>query len=81
LKELQEWQRSQGRQAITELPAFAAETVDAVVALTKAIKSSPQRRDGESIVRNLRQLDFDGVSGRVQFTTIGDRKDPQVRRC
>ena len=55
----------------------AAETVDSIVALTKALSSSPDRRDGPAVVRRLRQLEFHGVSGTVLFTPTGDRKDPQ----
>jgi len=79
LAELQQWQTDQGHPVLEELPTFAAETVDSIVAITKAISSmSPEnQRDGTEIVQRLRQLDFNGVSGRVQFTPEGDRKDAQ----
>jgi ABC-type branched-subunit amino acid transport system substrate-binding protein len=77
LSALQQFQAEQGKVVSYELPPFAAETVDSIVALTKAIASTTSsRRDGSAIVENLRQLDFGGVSGRVQFTPSGDRKDP-----
>jgi len=59
------------------LPTFAAETVDAIVAMTNAIASVYPKKDGPAIVRMLRSLVFDGVSGLVEFTPTGDRKNPK----
>ena len=56
----------------------AAETVDAIVAMAMAIsRSAPLFRDGPRIVQELRSLSFEGVSGFVEFTEEGDRKNPQ----
>jgi hypothetical protein len=68
--------RANGQELWDELPPFAAEHVDGIVAMTKALAIAPDRRDGSAIVQSLRQLDFDGVSGRVQFTEQGDRQNP-----
>ena len=80
LEELQKFQTARGdEEVLQELPPFAAETVDAIVALTKAIVATPPalRTDGAAVTRALRELDFFGVSGRVRFTPEGDRKNPQ----
>jgi len=77
LNALQDWQAAEGKEVFPELPPFAAETVDSIVAMTKAISGSVDRRDGAFIVERLRQLSFDGVSGRLEFTANGDRKNPQ----
>lgn len=72
------WLASHNKTMVDELPAFAAETVDSIVALTKAIAFTPfEMRNGESVVKTLRQLGFPGVSGPVRFTPEGDRKDPR----
>jgi ABC-type branched-subunit amino acid transport system substrate-binding protein len=78
LTELQAYQAAKGRDIILEeLPGFAAETVDAIVAMTMALSATSNRRDGASVVKALRQVDFAGVSGQVQLTEEGDRKDPR----
>jgi hypothetical protein len=77
IRRLQDWQRSQSKPVWTELPVFAAEFVDSIVAMTKAITLTKDRQDGAAVVQNLRKLDFEGVSGRVQFTPEGDRMNPQ----
>lgn len=77
LGQLKTWQRNNGRPITEELPVFAAETVDAIVAMAMAIsRSAPLFRDGPRIVRELRSLSFEGVSGFVEFTEEGDRKNP-----
>ena len=77
LNELQSWQAARRKPVTTELPSFARETVDSIRALTTALATSSNKRDGSSVVRELRKLEFDGVSGRVAFTDSGDRKNPQ----
>jgi hypothetical protein len=67
---------AKGQELWDELPTFAAEHVDSIIAMTRALAVAPDRRDGAAIVQSLRQLDFDGVSGRVQFTEQGDRQNP-----
>ena len=62
---------------VEDLPPFAAETVDAIVAMTRAISDTYPNTDGAAIVRALRSQDFAGVSGRVQFTPEGDRLNPK----
>jgi ABC-type branched-subunit amino acid transport system substrate-binding protein len=75
---LQEWQSETGREVWTELPVFAAEMADSIVALGMAITSLPrdQRRDGAAVTSQLRSLEFEGVSGKVEFTKDGNRKNP-----
>jgi ABC-type branched-subunit amino acid transport system substrate-binding protein len=79
LSGLREWQASQDKPVWEELPVFAAQMVDSIVALVRAIREvrSNNRRNGTAIVERIRKLDFDGVSGRVHFTPEGDLKDPQ----
>jgi ABC-type branched-subunit amino acid transport system substrate-binding protein len=64
---------------LEELSVFAAQMVDSIVALVRAIGEveSKNRRNRTSIAERLRNLDFDGVSGRVHFTPEGDIKDRQ----
>jgi ABC-type branched-subunit amino acid transport system substrate-binding protein len=75
---LQNWQNETGREVWTELPVFAAEMADSIVALGMAIKSLPldQRRNGTAVTSQLRSLSFEGVSGQVEFTKDGNRKYP-----
>lgn len=75
MRELQSYQNVEGHEVLTKLPQFAAETVDAVRVLVEAIGAAPDRRDGDAIVEYLRKLEFEGVSGHVEFTEQGDRKD------
>lgn len=77
LYELQMFQQEQGIEVLDELPPFAAETVDSIVAMTKALSSSPNRRDGPWVVNRLRGVEFQGVSGPVSFASTGDRLGPK----
>ena len=77
LTALQQYQTSQGKVPLKQLPTFAAETVDSIRVLTKALAIAPDRRDGDAIVRSLRAQEFSGVSGSVKFTDIGDRQNPR----
>jgi len=77
LKELQSWQVAHGKAVTTELPAFARETVDAIRAMTQALAFAKDKRDGAAVVHDLRNLQFNGVSGWVQFTEKGDRRYPR----
>jgi len=77
LNELQIFQQDQGSEVLDELPPFAAETVDSIIAMAKALSSSPNRRDGPDVVNRLRSIKFQGVSGQVAFTRNGDRSNPQ----
>lgn len=73
----QAWQRSQQKAVWTDLPAFASETVDALIAMAAALTLTPTgQRDGATVVNRLRRLKFDGVSGSVEFSAEGDRKNP-----
>ena len=77
MKHLQDYQRANDKEVLEELPTFAAETVDAIRALAWALANTSERRDGHAVVRKLRQVNFGGVSGRVQLTATGDRQNPQ----
>lgn len=80
LNRLQEYQAARGLSVWSDLPDYAAEhTVDAIIAMAMALSQTPveQRRDGAVVTANLRNLDFNGISGRVRFTPEGDRQDPQ----
>lgn len=77
---LQAWQQQRNKVPLDELPAFASETVDSILAMTQALamqRLSSSDRSGTDVVDLLREAKFDGVSGRVQFTPEGDRQDPQ----
>ena len=69
------YRRARGREALDELPAFAAETVDSIRALAWAIVNAKDRRNGLEIVQALQHHSFSGVSGYVEFDEIGDRKN------
>ena len=70
---------AQGRPVSQRLSLYGAETVDATVALAKALSSLPhsQRRNGTAVDAAILSLNFPGVSGNVQFDEQGDRKDPR----
>ena len=63
-----------------DLPDYAADyTVDAIVAMCLTLSRIPygdRRQNGQLAASILRELDFEGVSGRVRFTPGGDRADP-----
>jgi ABC-type branched-subunit amino acid transport system substrate-binding protein len=71
-------EESLGRQRSVHLPAYVAETVDAVISFAKALNplDHEARANGSAVREQLRQLSFSGVSGEVAFTDAGDRKDP-----
>lgn len=80
LKNLKEWQASNGRQVYDDLPSFiVGYMVDAIVALTMVLFDAPLalRRNASYITNTVQSLVFNGVSGRVQFTSEGDRKNPK----
>ena len=79
LQELNAYMTSSGLEPYKELPPFAAEMADGITALAQAIYSVPenQRRDAYQIRRNLWNSDFFGAGGSVQFTSLGDRQNPQ----
>jgi len=61
------------------LPDYASEyTVDAIVAMFKALSATPMElwNDGDAVTKKLRELEFEGLSGKVSFTSEGDRKEP-----
>ena len=59
-------------------PTFAAETVDATVAMAMVMNSLPasERRNGTRIKAAMQDVSFQGVSGLVQFNEYGDRANP-----
>jgi len=62
-----------------KLPDYSSEyTVDAIVAMFKALSVTPMElwNDGNIVTKNLRELEFEGLSGKVSFTSEGDRKEP-----
>ena len=77
---LQDAQDQDGKEPWLELPNHAAQQmVDSILALVMALVATPplDRRNGTAVMSNLLDLDFNGVSGRVRFTSDGDREDPQ----
>jgi ABC-type branched-subunit amino acid transport system substrate-binding protein len=76
------WERFQSRcneENRTKMPNYYSENlVDAVVAALLAFNTTPRRlwKNATKVTKNLRALEFDGVSGRVSFTNEGDRKNP-----
>ena len=81
LERLQNWQIEQGRTPWKDLPDYAAENiVDSLLALVMAlsqITNHNSRKNGTLVTDKLRQLKFDGISGKVRFTPEGDRYDPR----
>ncbi|CAJ1958166.1 unnamed protein product [Cylindrotheca closterium] len=78
LNEFNNWARFNGAGSLEQMPSFAAEMIDAVTSLVRAIYQVPlsDRRNGDEIRQRLLATDMEGASGRVQFTKVGDRKDP-----
>ena len=77
---LQYAQDQDGTESWTELPNHAAQQmIDSILALVMALVATPplDRRNGTAVMSNLLDLDFNGVSGRVRFSSDGDREDPQ----
>lgn len=68
-----------GSNQMEELPIFAAELTDSITALARALYNTPVdlRRNGYDVRQQLWNLDFEGASGRVRFTSTGDRRDPK----
>lgn len=79
LQRLNAWEVSKGKAKTSQLPVYAAETVDAVVAMAKALTGMPhsERSDGAKVRARIRALKFDGVGGSVAFTPQGDRASPR----
>eukprot|EP00567_Pseudictyota_dubia_P002061 CAMPEP_0197465518 /NCGR_PEP_ID=MMETSP1175-20131217/64580_1 /TAXON_ID=1003142 /ORGANISM="Triceratium dubium, Strain CCMP147" /LENGTH=917 /DNA_ID=CAMNT_0043001535 /DNA_START=549 /DNA_END=3302 /DNA_ORIENTATION=- len=80
LERLQGEQAIQGREVMSELPDYAAETMhDSLIALTMALsRVKPEDRDnGEKVLSALRDVSFSGLSGPVSFTAEGDRANPR----
>ncbi|KAI2489089.1 hypothetical protein MHU86_25503 [Fragilaria crotonensis] len=62
------------------LPVYAAETVDAILSVVRAlIKLRPETRgNGTEVINNLYNTSFSGLTGRVAFHPLGRfRKNPQ----
>ena len=78
LQMLNQYEETHGRALSQQLSLYGGETVDATVALAKALGSLPQsqRRNGTAVKAAIQVMNFDGVSGNVQFDESGDRKDP-----
>ena len=72
-------QYSRGYTFGSDLPAFARETADSIIALFLALASllPADRSNGRVVTERLRSLTFQGVSGPVAFTPEGDRAFPQ----
>ena len=69
---LQDAQDQDGKEPWLELPNHAAQQmVDSILALVMALVATPplDRRNGTAVMSNLLDLDFNGVSGRVRFTS------------
>ena len=77
MTQMQNHQRAQGKAVLEELPTFAAELVDSIRAISAAIVAADDPTDGQAVIEELRELNFNGVSGHVEFTVEGDRKDPK----
>ena len=64
-----------------QLPDYAADyTVDAIIAMVMALTmttSSSRLSRGQEVMRNLMDVEFEGMSGRVSFTETGDRYEPR----
>jgi Receptor family ligand binding region/Poly(ADP-ribose) polymerase catalytic domain/WWE domain len=74
---LDDFHSSQGLQPWNRLPVYAAETVDSIVLLAHAVDLARDQPGGGDVTAILRGIVYEnGVSGRVEFTINGDRKDP-----
>jgi ABC-type branched-subunit amino acid transport system substrate-binding protein len=80
LKHLNKWQEGQQKTVWTEMPDFAAENlVDSILAVAQTFSLIPkyQWKNASRVSRVLRSLSFEGISGRVSFSELGDRENPQ----
>ena len=79
LGKLQAYETSIGEPTSNTISKFGPETVDAVIAMAMVMSALPhsQRRNGAAITAELQSLSFEGVSGTVEFTAKGNRKDPK----
>jgi ABC-type branched-subunit amino acid transport system substrate-binding protein len=67
---------SRGQEPWENLPVFAAQTVDSIVLLARAIDLA-REQPGSNVTSVLRNIVYEpGVSGPVEFTELGDRKNP-----
>ncbi|KAG7341246.1 receptor family ligand binding protein [Nitzschia inconspicua] len=74
---LDDFHLSQGLQPWPRLPLYSAETVDSIVLLAHAIDLARDQPGGGDVTATLRGIVYEnGVSGRIEFTINGDRKDP-----
>ncbi|KAI2510261.1 hypothetical protein MHU86_4139 [Fragilaria crotonensis] len=80
LERYNRYQAALGNSAVSDLPIYAAETVDAILSVVRAlVLLRPDERDnGTAVVNNMYNTNFTGVSGRVAFDQKGRfRKNPQ----
>ena len=78
MEEFNTWRVANNKDKWEELPSVVAEVVDSITSLTTAILETPkeQRRNGEIVSSKIREYEFDGLTGHVEFTSNGDRKNP-----
>lgn len=77
---LQAHQKRLGREVTANFQDSAAfRTVDCVTALAMALSSvaPDQRKNGTAVVRALRSLKFEGISGPIEFNERGDWANPR----
>ncbi|CAB9502247.1 TCDD-inducible poly [ADP-ribose] polymerase [Seminavis robusta] len=72
-------QLEHGKEVVLQLPTHADHLVDAIRAMVLALvqTKATDRTNGTAVVQTLRNLQFDGVGGRVEFDpATGDPKAP-----
>jgi ABC-type branched-subunit amino acid transport system substrate-binding protein len=79
LQKLQDDQRSSDRPVWNALPSFGPQLVDAIVAMTTTLCKTPteELRNGTAVWNRFREMTFEGVGGKVQFSSNGDLDNPR----
>lgn len=80
LQRLQEYERQNNLNVTEGFTDFLMDVFpDSILAIAKALSAVPKdlRRDGRLVSKMLRELEFDGISGRIAFDEQGDLKNPR----
>jgi ABC-type branched-subunit amino acid transport system substrate-binding protein len=80
LERYNRYQADLRQDTVKELPIYAAETIDAILAVVRALVplSPDERNNGTEVINNLYNINFTGVSGDVAFDKNGRfRKNPR----
>jgi len=68
---LEEWQ------GLPDYGAYYMVDTIVAIAMTLSTLTPDERKDGQLVTSTIRAMTMDGVSGQIEFTEEGDRRDPQ----